>query len=363
MLAKPLSKLFRRWRSDLKSQYTASNNAPVLPDLTEEQRRSFEEDGFVILQGAFQKEAIDEVRAYYDRLWERRQTIDKIVCSCFNGEPHQHRAYFRNVPEDVRHHSYTLLDPHLEDAFIRDTVTAPQLINPLRQLLQANPIVCNSLIFERGSQQNPHFDTFFMSSKTPNKMAASWIAVDNVTEDAGPLYYYPKSHLIEPYRFSHGGINAVFSEIPTGALPHIDRIISEYGLKQEVFLPQAGDALIWHAQLLHGACRITNPVKTRRSLVTHYWTDIDFPDPEQRWEYGDGRWVLKRDHQWVEDAETIAEAEQLVASLDVTEEMRSNVPDSFDPRRYLTRNQDILRARANPWLHYAEHGRREGRIW
>jgi ectoine hydroxylase-related dioxygenase (phytanoyl-CoA dioxygenase family) len=330
---------------------------------TPAQKRFFEENGYLILPGLFAQELMARLKQHLDDLWRNRHDNPAQVIDCYFGLPNEERTWFRRAPAEVRDAPYKLLDLHLEDETIRDVCAAPALMQVLAGLLGARPMVCNSLLFERGSQQYPHFDTFFMPSATKNMMAASWIAIDPVTQTNGPVYYYPKSHMIEPYVFSHGKINAVFAELETGAQPHIRRIIEEHRLERRLFLAEPGDVLIWHAQLLHGGSNIENPAETRRSLVTHYWTETDFPDPDQRIDFGGGKWILKRNHQHVVDTESLADVDAFLATLTITPEMRAGVPDSFDPRLYLARNQDILRAGANPFLHYMEHGRREGRIW
>lgn len=335
----------------------------IVSGSTADQKRFFDENGFLILPGFFSQQAMRNAKMHLDDLWRSRASQPNIVIDAHFGLPAAERTFFRKAAADVRQHPYKLLDLHLEDDFIRDLCAAAPLVAVLRDLLGANPIVCNSLLFERGSQQDAHFDTFFMPSRTRNMMAASWVAIDAVSQSSGPVYYYPKSHLIEPYRFSHGGINAIFAELATGAADHILHIIEEHGLQRREFLPQQGDVLIWHAQLLHGGSPITDPSATRCSLVTHYWTDVDFPDPAQRIDLGERRWILRRGHQHVVDAESLAQVDAFLATLTVTEEMRAGVPDLFDPRLYLARNQDILRAGANPWQHYRDHGHAEGRIW
>jgi len=337
----------------------------ALPDngLTAAQRRFFDENGYLILRGFFPAELMARLKDHLDHLWQTRAENRTQVIDCYFGLPNEERTWFRKAPAEVRDAPYKLLDLHLEDELIRDVCAAPALMQVLAGLLGAHPLVCNSLLFERGSQQYPHFDTFFMPSATKNMMAASWIAIAAATETNVPVYYYPKSHLIEPYLFSHGKINAVFAELETGAQPHISRIIEDHRLERKLFLAAPGDVLIWHAQLLHGGSDIENAGETRRSLVTHYWTETDFPDPDQRIDHGHGKWILKRAHQHVVDKESLAEVDAFLATLEITPQMRAAVPDSFDPRLYLARNQDILRAGANPFLHYVEHGKREGRIW
>lgn len=331
--------------------------------VTPEQKTFFDENGFLILRGLFSQDVMAAVKAHLDRLWRMRSEQRNIVIDTHYNLPSEERTHFWKVASETRDLPYKILDLHLEDELIQNVCTARHLIQALETLVGAKPIVCNSLLFEKGSQQDAHFDTFFMPSTTPNMMIASWIAVDRVTPTSGPVYYYPKSHLIEPFRFSHGKLNAVFSELQPGAANHIDRIVEQYGLKKAIFLPEAGDVLIWHAQLLHGGTAIENPAETRCSLVTHYWTDVDFPRADQRLDLGDGRWILKRGHQHVVDKDSLAEVDVFLATQEVTSEMRAAVPESFDARLYLARNQDVLRAGANPWLHYAAHGRAEGRFW
>jgi ectoine hydroxylase-related dioxygenase (phytanoyl-CoA dioxygenase family) len=331
--------------------------------LTPAQQQFFAAEGYLILPGFFPGDLMAALKDHLDSLWENRAKNPAQVIDCYFGLPNEERTWFRKAPPEVRAAPYKLLDLHLDDAAIRDVCAAPALMRVIGDLLGAQPMVCNSLLFERGSQQYPHFDTFFMPSATPNMMAASWVAIDPVTPDNGPVFYYPKSHLIEPYIFSHGRINAIFAELETGAQPHIAQIIEQHGLRRQIFLAEPGDVLIWHAQLLHGGSEIKNPAATRRSLVTHYWTELDFPDPAQRIDYGDGKWILKRAQQHVVDSESLAEVDAFIATLTITDSMREAVPHSFDPRLYLARNQDVLRAGVNPWVHYSEHGRAEGRIW
>ena len=57
---------------------------------------------------------------------------------------------------------------------------------------------------------------------------------------------------------------------------------------------------------------------------------------------------------------SLAEVDVFLATQDVADAMRAAVPELFDARLYLARNQDVLRAGVNPWLHYAAHGRAEG---
>src|SRR4029079_10272685 len=119
------------------------------------------------------------------------------------------------------------------------------------ELLEGNPLLFNGLNMSHGTEQRMHIDTFYMPPRTFGKMVATWIALEDIHPDSGPLNYYPKSNQIPAYRFSHGDIWAVASEMPKFD-EYIDREIAERGLKPEGFSPKKGDMFIWHAQLYHG---------------------------------------------------------------------------------------------------------------
>jgi phytanoyl-CoA hydroxylase len=274
--------------------------APTLDQLTLGQACCFSEEGYVVLERHFDSDQIARFKAHIDELWEARAGCPLVIDGYedYLGGSKAERTFFAHAHDGMRNFPYKLNDTHLIDPLIREFALDPRLVASLTQLLGSTPLVCNTLLFERSSQQTAHFDTFYMPSPTPNKMAAAWIAFDPVTDTNGPLVYYPKSHLIKPFRFSNGGITALEGEA-ADAERCIARIISEHGLEKVEFYPRPGDVLIWHAQLLHGGGSILNMHETRTSLVTHYWTALDYPDPAQHIVVGPGRLMLKKPHQRV----------------------------------------------------------------
>jgi ectoine hydroxylase-related dioxygenase (phytanoyl-CoA dioxygenase family) len=150
-------------------------------------------------------------------------------------------------------------------------------------------------VLRAGSQQRFHFDTFYMPPLVPNKMLASWIALEDCGLAAGPLRYYPGSHKIAPYHFSDGRLNARLEEMPDFD-DYIDKQLADTGLQSTQFAARAGDVFIWHAQLYHGGSLIDDMSLTRKSLVTHYFRAQD-ADPSAVEDAGNGRYWLRRDPQ------------------------------------------------------------------
>ncbi len=246
--------------------------------LSAQQRKSWEDNGYLLLESFYSVAEIDEINTLVNRLWNERASLGPdYVIDIFVGTDKEARVYLADAPEDAREKPYKLNDLYLTQAQIREMIVGELLAPILRELLDGFPMVCNSLSFEFGSQQPYHFDTFYMPSPTPNKMVASWIALEDATEDNGPLTYYPGSHKIPPYLFSKGTTHAIMDEMPKFR-EYIFTEIEKRGLESEILLANKGDVLIWHSQLFHGGSEIKDKSKTRKSLVTHYFTNEDFPD-------------------------------------------------------------------------------------
>lgn len=243
-----------------------------------EQKQAWEDDGYLLLKGFYNSEKIDQINDLIDYLWSNRKKLDaQYVIDIFVETEKERRVYFSDAPADARKLPYKLNDLYLSREEIRDLVIGKRLAPVLSELLDGFPMVCNSLSFEFGSQQDYHFDTFYMPSPTPNKMVASWIALEDATTENGPLNYYPGSHKIAPYHFSNGSTIIVNDEMAEFK-DYIYKEIKNQELQPETLLAEKGDVLIWHSQLFHGGSPIKDKSKTRKSLVTHYFTTEDFPD-------------------------------------------------------------------------------------
>ena len=246
--------------------------------LTDQQRSDWDQQGFLLLKGFYSDSRIDQVNALIDGLWSGRRKLGaEYVIDIFVETPDERRVFFADAPKKARVAPYKLNDLYLSQAAIRELIVGDELAPILKELLAGTPMVCNTLNFEFGSQQDYHFDTFYMPSPTPNKMVASWIALEDTTPLNGPLSYYPGSHKIPPYQFSSGSTIVVENELAVFR-DYIYQEIDKRGLQPETLLAERGDLLIWHSQLFHGGSKIADKTKTRKSLVTHYFTNEDFPD-------------------------------------------------------------------------------------
>jgi hypothetical protein len=134
-----------------------------------------------------------------------------------------------------------------------------------------------TLNFSHGSQQRAHSDTIHFHSVPGRFMAGVWIALEPVDSNNGPLEYFPGSQKLPCVTLADAGIRGSdstpgnYGDYLAYYEPLIQEIIKANGLKKHEAHLQAGQALIWSANLLHGGSPIREPGRTRQSQVTHYY--------------------------------------------------------------------------------------------
>jgi phytanoyl-CoA hydroxylase len=268
---------------------TGAAAKPVAGPLTPEQLSFWEANGFLVLRGLMSPAEVARVRAVVDDEWSRREGNDHLV-DVLSGR-HAHQAFrMSEIPEGSRREVYKLNNLFARRPEIRQVALSERLRPVLAQLLEGEPLICNSLNFERGSQQPFHIDTWYMPPPVDNRMVVASIALDDVGADNGPLVYYPGSHKIPGYRFSTGRLNEVPAEMPQ-CDAYLQHEIAKRGLKVEQFGGKSGDVFLWHAQLLHGGSAIRDMSKTRATLVVHYWRAGDLPASQVRVDPASGSYL------------------------------------------------------------------------
>lgn len=244
--------------------------------LSAEQKKTWSQ-GYLVLKNFFDAEEIDGVVERIKQLWQDRASDRRpIEVDCYLDSPHYKTLALSGVPEDARFHPLKINNLYYWDGLIRRMLLDTRLASFLRTLLDGDPCVLTSLNFERGSQQPPHLDTFYMPPVIPYRMVAAWVALEDVDPDSGPLWYVPGSNRIPPFVFNHGHIRWNSPEMPDFH-NYMDRKMAELGLRGQTFCPKKGDVFVWHPLLYHAGSKINNPALTRRSLVAHYFAAADYP--------------------------------------------------------------------------------------
>jgi phytanoyl-CoA hydroxylase len=239
----------------------------------------WQRDGVVVLERAVDPALIDELLGDVTHLLEHPQQFELSV---------ERRAL--HVPikelrrEDLVHDTGIKLNSihSISLAAARLSLTAG-ITRFLSRIFLDPPVVLQSLTFLRGSAQPVHLDYPYVRCQTKiARLAASWIALEDVTPEAGPLAYFPGSHKVERLGFYDWGQGSILLEpesqrTPSEFADHLYRRLSELGIQRRTFLPKKGDVLIWHGALAHEGLPVRDADATRRSYITHYTSLRAYP--------------------------------------------------------------------------------------
>ena len=224
-----------------------------------ELQASFRRDGYLILKGAISSDLLDQIR------WEIEET-------------------FIAPPEDARPEipGVNVKTGRFQDAWrLCPSVVAlageQGILQVLEDLYGRTPHPFQTLTFSIATQQKSHSDHIHFSSRPLGFMCGVWVALQDVTEENGPLFYYPGSHNLPYQGYADLGIEVESPETEPIAYSEyedrIDQFARNHGFRRQTFTASKGDVLIWAANLVHGGSAVTGNTDVRWSQVTHYYFD------------------------------------------------------------------------------------------
>ena len=243
----------------------------------------WQEKGFVILEGVVDNNLIDELLADVRFIKKYRYGYELGV---------EYRGQQGNL-EDFSEKE--LNDSGIKFNSIHNISRAAEQLNLtksvcdfLRHVFKDSPVLLQSLTFLKGSQQPAHIDYPYVRIQSIiNHLAASWIPLEDIHPESGPLQYYPGSHKIETSDFFDWGGGSIVLEPDSSKTPqefsdYLINRMTEKNIEPLVFCPKRGDALIWSGSLVHGGSQIMDNKLTRKSYVTHYTSLEGYPETRMK---------------------------------------------------------------------------------
>lgn len=182
---------------------------------------------------------------------------------------------------DDPHSDKTAGERRIQDAWkfdddVRAIAANKAVLDLLSKLYGRRAFPFQTLNFPVGTQQEAHSDSVHFSSLPERFMCGVWLAMEDISPDAGPLFYFPGSHrwpIMTNALIGRRGYGSSLGSAQDPYGPAWQALCEAHGAEQEVFVPRKGQALIWCANLLHGGSRQVDPHLTRWSQVTHYYFD------------------------------------------------------------------------------------------
>lgn len=253
------STVFKKYEAPFQPPLDLQNSKEVLPkipyfkSLPENYRSSltnWSDKGYAVLNGFLNDQEVQTINEEVDRM------IDAGQADWHYSRP---RIMFA-----IRKSSQ-----------IKKLITESGLQNILSMLLGRELLLFQSINFLEGSQQSAHSDAIHMTTFPKGFLIAAWIALEDIDEENGPLFYYPGSHRL-PYLmnkdYDHGGSKFLIGKNANSQYEKaVQQMIKTKKLKAEKFYARKGDVLIWHANLIHGGSPVINKERSRKSMVLHYF--------------------------------------------------------------------------------------------
>lgn len=258
-------------RKDFAKNLSAKRATGAIDAALAQRLQHWSDHGFVTLPQALSESLID---AYQTQIAELKGQQASPLMVTAESLP---RPVPFTLDIEERERSVRTVDDYFFCDASRQLLMHQSIMDFIGTVFAARPLLNQSLSFEHGSQQAVHQDTGFVRMNSPMKLAAVWIALEDVEPGSGELVYYPGSHRWEGFlfsgRFKHWDEERDGLEQLEQWHQWIHEEAKARGCNLESFLPKKGDVFIWHAALAHGGAKATDPTATRRSLVGHFCPD------------------------------------------------------------------------------------------
>jgi hypothetical protein len=334
-----------------------SQDVELLPEAYRDVARQLNENGYAVFD-------------FPDPLFDRKaEAIKSALAAKFDwGDP-------------AKCASQRVQDAWRFDENIRGVAANPAVMAMLAALYGRAPIPFQTLNFPVGTQQSMHSDHLHFNSVPDRFMCGVWVALEDIDEDNGPLFYYPGSHKWPSFQNENLGVSYKEAGLANERFTRLyEALAARSGIRRRTFLAKKGQALIWAANLLHGGSVRKDPARSRWSQVTHYFFEgCAYTTPVANDVY-QGKIMFREivDIRDMRIAPNIVsghpvgsnELEGLRRMARILERMgtspfraHADIPKTFDPLSYLARNRDVLELECDPYEHYVAYGKSEKRLW
>lgn len=212
-----------------------------------------------------------------DDLWEEKGYV--VLPKCLDDDlVDQINADIQTAVDEGRiDFNYTqrkILFAYEKVPVLKKVINHKGIVAKLEELVGNKVVPFQSINFLKGSEQAAHSDSVHMASYPLGGLIAIWVALEDINEQNGGLFYYPESHKL-PY-----ATNADVGNQTGGLLSpnpnknyedYVQKQIADNNFKKEHFKAEKGDVLIWHANLIHGGLPHLDKSLSRKSMVVHYF--------------------------------------------------------------------------------------------
>ena len=220
-------------------------------------KTDFDEDGYVIVDLELSKDFCQEIINDMDR-------INASNNKKLNPEIYHYNEFPR------------LIEGWKQSQTIKELALNKKVSSILKKLYGVDPIPFSTINFTKGTEQPLHSDYFHFGSMPELMLTGVWVALEDIDPKSGPLAIVPASHkspIILPEDIGITTLPKSMGEVKENYEVY-EEFVRSYIVQNDLIIEtpilKRGQALMWAANLFHGAGAIENKDVTRYSQVTHY---------------------------------------------------------------------------------------------
>lgn len=218
--------------------------------LTEEHKRIYQENGYVVVGGLFTHEEVAQYREHYMAL--RRHGSypgDLAGVNSASNDP------LKRYPRMIHMHRW-------DEISLRWLIDA-RLNTCMSGLLGREPYAVQTMLYFKppGARgQALHQDNFYLKAQ-PGSCLAAWMALDDCDQANGCMQIVPGSHTWPMLCTIKADTSVSFTDVTVPLPP---------GVAAQPVEMKAGDVLFFNGALVHGSYPNTTTDRFRRALIGHY---------------------------------------------------------------------------------------------
>ena len=270
---------------------------------------AFRRDGFLIVRGLVSPADVDQLREHTEdlmqgRLREQQESMDADVVHADGQRIQKLQRPPENLSPEAKadfwlriHMLHRQLDIH--ERFLLH----PRVLDVLEAIIGPDVLAMQSMLFLKGPGkpgQGFHQDSYYIPTY-PDSLCGAWLAIDDVDEENGCMYFTPGSQYepiyppVETYGFGDAtlaGIEKVAGVSDTDDAKNDLALDCETevwrdgcGVNETAALMKIGDVAFFGGHVLHRSFTNDSKKRFRRSFVGHYsnargYTDWGMLQPE-----------------------------------------------------------------------------------
>ncbi|GAA3401304.1 phytanoyl-CoA dioxygenase family protein [Paenibacillus hodogayensis] len=218
--------------------------------LTPQQKRRFEEDGYLLVKGLFDPLEVSELESVFEEISHR-------------AIPGHFMPDLQADASDPLKRYPRVMHPHRFNEAAKSFMLHKPVMDVLRELYGEEPLAAQSMFYYKppGSRgQALHQDNFYLKVE-PGNCIAAWTAVDAADEENGGLLVVPGTNGYEIVCPDEADRNESFTT---------HYVKPPKDAKAVPVVMDKGDVLFFNGNLIHGSYRNKTKDRFRRAFICHY---------------------------------------------------------------------------------------------